>query len=88
MPGLRAVLLHADEPDRDTVLVLQQCSPFPPTRVLVPGDFAGAAAFDVYELADGDGWPEEAVYWHTRVVPRTTADSDTSEHPAQPHRGD
>jgi hypothetical protein len=75
MPAFRAILLHADEPSRDTVLLFENHPPFAPTRVRVPEDFAGAAAFDVYELADDQDWPDEAVYWHAGIIPQTTADT-------------
>ncbi|MFP3380252.1 hypothetical protein SB767_28440, partial [Bacillus sp. SIMBA_069] len=69
-----AVLLHANDTSRDTVVLLENHAPAPPTRLRLPGEFAGAAVFDVYELADDDEWPEQAVYWHVEIIPRTTAD--------------
>ena len=75
MPAFRVVLLHADEPARDTVLILENPAPTAPTRVRVPRSFAGAAAFDVYELSDDHDWPNEAIYWHSAIVPRTTTDN-------------
>jgi hypothetical protein len=75
MPAFRAILLHADEPSRDTVLLVENHQPFAPTRIRVPGEFAGAAAYDVYELGDDQDWPDEAVYWLAEIVPRTTAEA-------------
>lgn len=75
MPMFRAVLLHAHDPSRDTVLLLDNHGPVAPTRIRVPGEFAGAAVFDIYELSDDEEWPDQAVYWHAAIIPRTTADA-------------
>ncbi|WP_285116308.1 hypothetical protein [Leifsonia sp. fls2-241-R2A-40a] len=56
----------------------------PPSRIRVPSEFAGASAFDVFELVDDRGWPEEATFQLTSTVPRSTDDlpSDRDRHEA------
>ena len=69
----RAVLLRGDtEPPR--VIALPTEADAPPNRIRVPSDFAGASAFEVYELADDRAWPEEATYRMTSSIPRSTDD--------------
>ena len=71
-PTFVAVLRHDPERARDRVLelpVLNQGSP--PTRVRVPTTFAGAAAWDVYELIGSAGWPARVEYRHVGVEPST-----------------
>lgn len=46
----------------------------PPNRIRVPSEFAGASAFEVYELVDDRGWPEEATFQLSSTVPRSTDD--------------
>jgi hypothetical protein len=69
----RAVLLRDDE-DTPRVLTLPRDVDVPPSRIRVPSEFAGASAFDVYELADDRGWPEEATFQLQSTVPRSTDD--------------
>lgn len=68
-----AVLLH-DDPTRDYVIEVPSFGSDPPNRLRLPTSFAGAAAFDVYELVDPSEWPNEAVFRHVELVPRTTPD--------------
>ncbi|WP_374008508.1 hypothetical protein [Leifsonia sp. LS-T14] len=73
-----AVLLDDQQTGRDWVIALPACEDFPPLRIHLPTDFEGAAAYDVYELIDQDEWPEQAVYLHRSIIPRTTPDPGTS----------
>ena len=74
----RAVLLRDDE-DAPQVLTLPRDVDVPPSRIRVPSDFAGASAFDVFELADDRGWPEEATFQFLSTVPRSTEDLPSHE---------
>ena len=69
-----AVLVHDEDPDRDYAIEVPSSRNVPPNRLRVPTSFAGAAAFDVYELRDTADWPAEAVFYHVGLVPRTTPD--------------
>lgn len=69
-----AVLLHDENPDRDRAIHMPHAADEPPMRLRLPTEFEGAAAFDVYELADASQWPEQAVFRHVATVPRTTSD--------------
>jgi hypothetical protein len=53
----------------------------PPNRIRVPADFAGASAFEVFELVDDRAWPEEATYRLTSTIPRSTEDLPEHEVP-------
>jgi hypothetical protein len=72
-PTFRAVLLRDDEAT-PRALTLPSDVDVPPSRIRVPSDFAGASAFDVYELVDDRGWPGEATYRLTSTVPRSIDD--------------
>ncbi|MFJ3395364.1 hypothetical protein [Leifsonia aquatica] len=71
----RAVLLH-DEDARDYSLLVELLDDAAPERLRIPTVYAGAAAFDVYELVDDSDWPEQALFRHTGMIPRTTTDQD------------
>ncbi|GIT81864.1 hypothetical protein LLS1_35330 [Leifsonia sp. LS1] len=71
-PVFRAILLH-DEEARDRA-VLVPAATIPPARLRIPTVYAGAAACDVYELVDDTDWPEQAMFRHAGVNPRTTND--------------
>ncbi|MFF9563922.1 hypothetical protein ACF1AJ_11280 [Leifsonia sp. NPDC014704] len=72
-PTFVVVLLHEDR-GRDRALQLPPPgSGTPPVRVRVATTFAGAAAWDVYELVDGGEWPEQAVYHHVAIEPSLAA---------------
>jgi hypothetical protein len=43
----------------------------PPICIRVPTTFAGATAFDVYELISTEGWPRRVGYRHVSIEPRT-----------------
>ncbi|MFK3672346.1 hypothetical protein ACI2IX_19440 [Leifsonia aquatica] len=72
-PVFRAVLRH-DEDARDRAVLLPTAGARPPVTLRVPTVYAGAAAFDVYELVDDTDWPEQALFRHAGLVPRTTTD--------------
>ncbi|MDR6970935.1 hypothetical protein [Leifsonia shinshuensis] len=69
----RAVLLR-DDGQVPRVLTLPTEVDVPPNRIRVPADFAGASAFEVFELADERRWPEEATYRLVSTIPRSTED--------------
>jgi hypothetical protein len=67
-----AVLLHDEGWERDRALDLPLGDvSTPPVRVRVPTTFAGAAAWDVYELIAAQVWPAQAVYRHIALEPST-----------------
>ncbi|MGO4534050.1 hypothetical protein [Leifsonia sp. 2MCAF36] len=69
----RAVLLRENgQPPH--ALTLPTEVDVPPSRIRIPADFAGASAFEVFELADDRGWPDEATYQLVATIPRSTAD--------------
>ncbi|MGH1551105.1 hypothetical protein ACRAWB_18785 [Leifsonia poae] len=68
----RAMLLRDGKPPR--VLTLPSRLDVPPNRVRIPAEFAGASAFDVFELADDRAWPAEATYQLVATIPRSTED--------------
>ncbi|MFJ3395300.1 hypothetical protein [Leifsonia aquatica] len=74
-PVFRAVLLH-DEDARDRAVLLPAAADRPPALLRVPTVYAGAAAFDVYELVDDTDWPEQALFRHAGTIPRTTTDQN------------
>ncbi|WP_374010229.1 hypothetical protein [Leifsonia sp. LS-T14] len=69
----RAVLLR-DDGQRPRSVRLPTEVDVPPSRIRIPAEFAGASAFEVYELADDRGWPAEATYQLGATIPRSTAD--------------
>ncbi|MFJ8896585.1 hypothetical protein ACIRCZ_18525 [Leifsonia sp. NPDC102414] len=71
----RAVLLH-DDAVRDHAVLVPTAGSTAPIVLRIPALYAGAAAYDVYELDDDDGWPDQAIYDHTGLIPRTTTDTD------------
>jgi hypothetical protein len=71
--AFRAVLLGDDGVPANT-LTLPSDVDVPPNRIRVPSDFAGASAFDVYELVDDRSWPDEATFQLVSTVPRSTDD--------------
>lgn len=73
LPVFRAVLYRDDEAiPRE--LTLPSDVAVPPSRIRIPSEFAGASAFDVFELVDESGWPGEARYRLISTVPRSTDD--------------
>jgi hypothetical protein len=76
-PTFRAVLFRDDEAT-PRELTLPSDVDVPPSRIRIPSEFAGASAFDVFELVDDRAWPDEATYRLTSTVPRST--DDLSEH--------
>jgi hypothetical protein len=81
-PTFRAVLYRDDEAT-PRELTLPSGVDVPPSRLRIPSDFAGASAFDVFELVDDRGWPGEATYRLSSTVPRST--DDLPEHERDRH---
>lgn len=73
LPVFRAVLYRDDEAT-PRELTLPSDVAVPPSRIRIPSEFAGASAFDVFELVDDSAWPGEATYRLTSTVPRSTDD--------------
>lgn len=63
-------------------LVLPTEVDVPPSRIRVPAEFAGASAFEVFELADDRAWPLEATYQLGSTIPRSTDDLPDGGEPA------
>lgn len=72
-PIFRAVLYRDDEAT-PRELALPSDVDVPPSRIRIPSEFAGASAFDVFELIDDRDWPGQATYRLTSTVPRSTDD--------------
>lgn|GEM_PF-619165 len=70
--SFRAMLLRDGKPPRG--LTLPSRLDVPPNRIRIPAEFAGASAFDVFELADDRAWPAEATYQLVATIPRSTED--------------
>lgn len=69
-----AVLLH-DQRERDVPIELPRSEQsVPPTRIRMQASFEGAAAYDVHELVGAQEWPDQAVYQHVAVEPRSEPD--------------
>ena len=71
--AFRAVLLRANG-ELVRTLTLPSDVDVPPSRIRVPSEFAGASAFDVFELVDDRAWPDEATFQLVSTVPRSTDD--------------
>ena len=86
-PTFRAVLFRDDEAT-PRELTLPSDVDVPPSRIRIPSEFAGASAFDVFELVDDRGWPGEAAYRLTSTVPRSTDDLPEHERDRDGRPGD
>lgn len=67
-------MLLRDDGEGPRALTLPTDVEVPPNRIRIPSEFAGASAFDVYELVDDRAWPDEATYQLTSTVPRSLDD--------------
>jgi len=66
-----AILYRTLDPARGSCEQLPLSEPISPTQIRVSATFVGAAAVDVYELADATDWPISAMFIYTTTLPRT-----------------
>ncbi|MEN0083179.1 MAG: hypothetical protein AAGC66_00290 [Leifsonia sp.] len=78
-----AVLLYPDSSaGDDRVVLMPRLQPAPPTHLEVITDYAGVAAFDVFELVDDSEWPSQVVFEFRETIPQTLEDARRLQDPS------
>lgn len=73
---IKAALLYEDRVTLDSVVVVPLIGGCPPGEIRVATTFAGALAYDVYELADDEEYATMPAYPYRSTIPVTTQDLD------------
>lgn len=73
---IKAALLYEDGRTLDSVVVVPLIGGCPPGEIRVATLFAGALAYDVYELADEEEYSAMPAYPYRSTIPVTTDDLD------------
>ncbi len=73
---IKAALLYEDGRTLDSVVVVPLIGGCPPGEIRVATLFAGALAYDVYELADEEEYAGAPAYPYRSTIPVTTDDLD------------
>lgn len=71
---IKAALLYEDGCTLDSVVVVPLIGGCPPGEIRVTTTFAGALAYDVYELDDDQKYSSMPAYPYRSTVPVTTDD--------------
>lgn len=71
---IRAALLYEDRRTLDSVVVVPLIGGCPPGQIRVTTTFAGALAYDVYELDDDEQYSAMPAYPYLATIPVTTED--------------
>ncbi|AGW41925.1 glycogen branching protein [Leifsonia xyli subsp. cynodontis DSM 46306] len=71
---IKAALLYEDGQTLDSVVVVPLIGGCPPGEIRVATTFAGALAYDVYELDDNQEFSSMPAYPYRSTIPLTTAD--------------
>jgi len=71
---IKAALLYEDGRTLDSVVVVPLIGGCPPGEIRVATTFAGALAYDVYELADDEQYSSMPAYPYRSTIPLTTRD--------------
>ncbi|WP_158864154.1 hypothetical protein [Leifsonia sp. AG29] len=79
-----AILIFPDEQREAFSLRLPLLGPRPPGLLRTAATFEGAAAVDVFRLADAGSWPVAAAYLYQESVPGTLRDGAEVEQVATP----
>lgn len=80
-----AVFLYPDERRESFSERLPVVGGGPPAVIRTAATFEGAAAVDVFRLADASAWPEAAAYMYAETVPGTLADGEGVQQLATPN---
>jgi hypothetical protein len=73
---IKAALLYEDGVTLDSVVVVPLIGGCPPGEIRIATTFAGALAYDVYELADDEEYAAMPAYPYRSTIPVTTQDLD------------
>jgi hypothetical protein len=73
---IKAALLYEDGVTLDSIVVVPLIGGCPPGEIRVATTFAGALAYDVYELADDEDFSTMPAYPYRSTIPMTTQDLD------------
>lgn len=79
-----AVFLYPDESVESFSRRLPIVGARPPAVIRAAAAFEGAAAVDVFRLADASAWPEAAAYLYEGTVPGTVEDGEGVEQVTTP----
>ena len=71
---IKAALLYEDRRTLDSVVVVPLIGGCPPGEIRVATLFAGALAYDVYELDDDEQFSSMPAYPYRSTIPLTTED--------------